>query len=138
MKTRKFIDSFIFYNELSTLNMRLHELDDYVDYFVIVEADITHAGSPKLLYYGDNKAFFKEFEDKIIHFVVDDMPEPNDSWGREFHQRNSLIRAVALVPDIKSEDIVLVSDADEIPNPTYLNREQFDDDRIFVFNQRFF
>ena len=138
MKTRKLIDSFIFYNELSTLNMRLHELDDYVDYFVIVEADITHAGNPKPLYYGDNKDFFKEFEDKIIHFVVDDMPEPNDSWGREFHQRNSLIRAVARVPDIKSEDIVLVSDADEIPNPTYLIREQFDDYRIFVFNQRFF
>ena len=45
MKTRKLIDSFIFYNELSTLNMRLHELDDYVDYFVIVEAGLTHSGN---------------------------------------------------------------------------------------------
>ena len=71
MKTRKLIDSFIFYNELSTLNMRLHELDDYVDYFVIVEADITHAGNPKPLYYGDNKAFFKHFDNciaKPVHF----------------------------------------------------------------------
>ena len=47
MKTRKLIDSFIFYNELSTLNMRLHELDDYVDYFVIVEAGLTHSGNEK-------------------------------------------------------------------------------------------
>ncbi len=138
MTCRKLIDSFIFFNELSTLNMRLHELDDFVDYFVIVEADVTHAGNAKPLFYGENKAIFKEFADKIIHFVVDDMPEPNDSWGREFHQRNSLIRAVQQVPEIKGEDIVLVSDADEIPSPKYLNRELFDDVQILVFNQRLF
>ena len=137
-KTRKLIDSFIFFNELSTLNMRLNELYEFVDYFVIVEANITHAGNAKPLYYGDNKDFFKQFEDKIIHFVVDDIPEPNDSWGREFHQRDSLIKAVSQVPDIQPEDIVLVSDADEIPSPRYLNRERFDDDQIFIFNQRLF
>ena len=138
MKNRKLIDSFIFFNELSTLNMRLHELYDFVDYFVIVEADVTHAGNQKPLYYGDNKDFFKRFEEKIIHFVVDDFPEPNDSWGREFHQRDALIRAVGVVPDMQPEDIVLVSDVDEVPNPKYLNRDLFDDDQIFVFNQRLF
>ena len=98
--------------------MRLHELYEHVDYFVIVEADVTHAGNPKPLYYGDNKDFFNRFEDKIVHFVVDDMPEPNDSWGREFYQRDALVKAVSQVPDIQPEDIVLVSDADEIPSPS--------------------
>ena len=135
---RKLIDAFIFFNEMSTLNMRLHELYDYVDWFVIVEATITHAGDPKPLYYGDNKGLFKQFEDKIIHYVVDDMPEPNDSWGREFYQRDALVKAVRLVPDIQAKDIVLISDADEVPNPKFLNRDRFDDERIFVFNQRLF
>lgn len=138
MTRRKLIDSFIFYNELATLNMRLHELNDYVDYFVIVEADVTHSGNPKPLFYAENKDRFKAFHDKIIYLLVDDIPEPNDAWGREFHHRNSLIRAVRQVPGINSRDIVLMSDADEVPNPSYLDLERFDDDRIFVFNQRLF
>ena len=138
MQQRKLIDSFIFYNELSTLNMRLHELNDFVDYFVIVEADVTHAGNRKPLFYAENKGLFQAFHDKIIYYLVDDIPEPNDAWGREFHHRNSLIRAVGQVPGIHSRDIVLMSDADEVPNPIYLDLARFDDDRIFVFNQRLF
>ena len=138
MLNRKLIDSFTFYNELSTLNMRLHELNDFVDYFVLVEATVTHAGNPKPLFYKANKERFKPFHDKIIHVVIDDMPETNNAWDREMHQRTSLIKAVSLVPDLCAEDIILVSDADEIPNPKYLNRALFDEDKIYVFNQRFF
>lgn len=136
--TRKLIDSFIFFNELSTLKMRLHELDKIVDYFVLVEADVTHAGQPKPLHYAENRAAFEQFNHKIIHHVVDDFPEPTDSWGREFHQRNAIIGAVNRVPNIDPLDIVLVSDADEVPDPNYLQNVPFDDDTIFVFNQRFF
>lgn len=138
MMRRKLIDSFTFYNELSTLNMRLHELDNFVDYFVLVEATVTHAGNPKSLFYRDNEERFKAFHNKIIHIVIDDMPESNDPWDRENHQRTCLKRAVSLVPDICATDIILVSDLDEIPNPKYLSRALFDDDKIYVFNQRFF
>jgi beta-1,4-mannosyl-glycoprotein beta-1,4-N-acetylglucosaminyltransferase len=146
MTNRKLIDSFIFFNELSTLNLRLHELNDYVDYFVIVEAGLTHSGNKKPMYYNENKAFFEPFADKIIHLMVDDVPQKARSWRKlfqhrnaiEFHQRNSLIEAVSRVPGIKPTDIVLTSDADEIPNPEYLRRELFDDETIFIFNQRFF
>ena len=146
MTNRKLIDSFIFFNELSTLNLRLHELNDYVDYFVIVEARLTHSGNEKSLYYDDNKVFFEQFADKIIHYIVDDVPEKAKSWRKlfqhrnaiEFHQRNAQIEAVSRVPGIKPTDIILTSDADEIPNPKYLRRELFDDERLFVFNQRYF
>ncbi len=138
MMKRKLIDSFTFYNELSTLNMRLHELNDFVDYFVLAEATVTHAGNPKPLFYKENEERFKAFHDKIIHVVIDDMPETNDAWDRENHQRTSLIKAVGLIPDISAEDIILVSDLDEIPNPKYLSRALFEDDKIYVFNQRFF
>jgi beta-1,4-mannosyl-glycoprotein beta-1,4-N-acetylglucosaminyltransferase len=146
MTNRKIIDSFIFFNELSTLNLRLHELNDCVDYFVIVEAGLTHSGNKKRMYYNDNKAFFEPFADKIIHLMVDDVPEKARSWRKlfqhrnaiEFRQRSAKIEAVSRVPGIKPTDIVLTSDADEIPSPEYLRPELFDDETIFVFNQRYF
>ncbi len=146
MTNRKIIDSFIFFNELSTLNLRLHELNEYVDYFIIVEAPLTHSGNKKPLYYDDNKEYFKPFADKIIHHIVDDVPQKAKSWRKlfqhrnaiEFHQRLSQIEAVSRIPDIRPTDIILTSDADEIPNPKYLKPELFDDETIFIFNQRFF
>ena len=146
MKTRKLIDSFIFYNELSTLNMRLHELDDYVDYFVIVEAGLTHSGNEKPMYYNDNKALFERFASKIIRLMVDDVPKNAKSWRKlfqprhaiQYRQRQAQIEAVGRVPGISPNDIVLTSDVDEIPNPEYLRQDLFDDDGIIVFNQRYF
>ena len=43
------IDCFIFYNELEMLEYRLNNSE--ADYFVIVEATLTHVGNPKKLYY---------------------------------------------------------------------------------------
>ena len=43
----KIIDCFIFYNELDMLELRLTELNDIVDYFVLVECTKTHSNSDK-------------------------------------------------------------------------------------------
>lgn len=106
-------DAFIFFNELDLLEIRLNELDQVVDRFVIVEATHTFSGNIKPLYYGDNKARFKKFHEKIIHIVVHDMPTDGDSWKRERWQRNQIIRGLKAC---RPNDIVMVSDADEIPN----------------------
>ena len=137
---KKIIDSFIFYNELDLLDMRLHELDSYVDYFVLVEATKTFTGRPKPLYYEENKDRFESFQNKIIYLVVDDMPETDNAWDREHHQRNQIPAAVDLIPDVGEGDIILVSDVDELPNPRWLPSylEHFDEKDIFVFEQRFF
>jgi len=47
----KIYDCFIFFNELDLLEIRLKTLDKVVDYFVLVEADKTHRGKKKPLYY---------------------------------------------------------------------------------------
>ncbi len=70
-KTIKVYDVFNFFNELEVLDIRLHVLNDHVDYFVLVESTLTHSGLPKELYYEKNKHLFKEFEHKIIHYVID-------------------------------------------------------------------
>ena len=68
------VDGFIFYNELDMLEFRLEEHDSFVDYFVIVEATVTHSGLPKELYFENNKQRFQKFLPKIVHVVVDHIP----------------------------------------------------------------
>ena len=70
----KIYDAFLFFNELDLLEIRLNLLNDYVDYFVISESDLTFSGKPKPLYYLENKDRFKQFEKKIIHQVLTDNP----------------------------------------------------------------
>lgn len=106
-------DCFIFYNELDLLEIRLEELKDVVDFFVLVEATKTFTNRPKKLYYNENKHLYGKFVDRIIHIVVDDLPvTPKDTWENQFHQRNAISRGLT---NCQPEDIILISDVDEIP-----------------------
>lgn len=71
----KIYDSFLFFNELDLLDIRLSYLEDVVDYFVIIESTVTFSGNSKPLYFELNKDKFKKYAHKIIHFIVDDTPE---------------------------------------------------------------
>ena len=140
---QKIYDTFMFFNELDLLEIRLNILDPYVDYFVISEATVTFSGKPKPLYYLENKERFKKFEHKIIHNIVDDTPTdfskfkrdyftdwtksyPHKSGGkflkdlsldfqREVFQRDSVI--IPLLEIVEDGDIIIMSDLDEILNP---------------------
>ena len=106
-------DCFMFSNELEMLNIRLRELYDVVDRFVLVEATHDHKGRPKPLHFADNRSRFQEFADKIRHVIVDDMPlEPTDPWVRENFQRNAVQRGW---DGISNGDWIVVSDIDELP-----------------------
>jgi beta-1,4-mannosyl-glycoprotein beta-1,4-N-acetylglucosaminyltransferase len=112
----KIYDCFTFFNELEILKIRLEELYDEVDYFVIVEATKTFSGNAKPLFYSDNLNAFEKYKDKVIHVIVDDYPNPTgnaetDNWARERHQRNSIMRGLSHCSD---EDIIFISDADEL------------------------
>ena len=92
----KIFDCFPFCSELDLLELRLNELGDVVDFFVLAEATTTHRGAPKPLVFQQNKSQFAAFLPKIIHVVVDDMPgvgttEP-ERWVREHFQRQALLR----------------------------------------------
>jgi beta-1,4-mannosyl-glycoprotein beta-1,4-N-acetylglucosaminyltransferase len=122
------IDIFPFYNELDILTIRLEVLNDYVDKFVICEATETFSGKPKPLYFKENEERFAKWKDKIIHYVVknDDkeihdkaMASPNTGnkehwWLREFSHKEEAIKALSFCKD---DDIICISDVDEIWNP---------------------
>ena len=117
----KIIDGFIFNNELDLLLYRLSILNDYIDYFILVEATHTFSGIKKPLYYSDNKEKFSKFEAKIIHIIVDDFyyvkPEIdysyNQQWLNEEYQRNCIEKGIDLLK-LEKEDIIITSDLDEI------------------------
>lgn len=114
----KIVDCFIFYNELDLLSLRLKELYDVVDWFVIVEGTLTHDGREKPLYYLNNKMLYGDYLDKIVHVVVDDMPtlqESDSHRDREFHQRRSITRGLDGL-NLNDDDIVTVCDVDELIN----------------------
>lgn len=113
------IDAFTFLNELELLDIRLHELDEIVDYFVIVES-FEHHGSTnkKPANLRDNWHLVKPFEKKIKYVVLDSLYpallDRNQVWPRENFQRNALLQAARGI-STSGEDILMISDADEIP-----------------------
>jgi len=160
----KIYDCFNFFNELEILEIRLNVLYEHVDYFVIVESSITHSGEEKPFYFEENKERYSKFLDKIIHYKVYDTPSDfinlnygedktlNDifnfvvkqtnrfnratqpDYGRDFFQKECVRRPLISCSD---DDIIIISDADEIPNPKLLEKinELSIDNTIYSLNQ---
>ena len=146
----KIFDCFMFYDEKLLLDIRMNILDKFVDYFVIVESHFFHNGIKRDLQFNIND--YPKFKDKIIYLVHNNQLEqikelnPNDDEGEKSHklifnahlrendQRNFIINGLE-----KStfEDIILISDIDEIPN---LNHFDFNKvkNQIIMFEQYIF
>ena len=105
-------DCFSYWDEDLLLDLRLNILNDYVDFFVIVEGNKTWQNNSKETRFDIQK--FKKFKEKIIYIEVTDMPDGIDPYLRENHQRNCILRGLS---DAKSNDKIIISDLDEIPNP---------------------
>ena len=105
-------DCFSYWDEDLLLDLRLNILNEFVDYFVIVEGNKTWQNNPKELKFDINK--YERFKDKIIYIKVTDLPDGRDPYSRENHQRNSILKGLINSND---QDIIIISDLDEIPNP---------------------
>ena len=118
----KIYDCFQFFNEENVLDLRFNILDEFVDFFVIVESTTDHQGNEKKLNFDINK--FKKFEKKIIYTVVDDTLDSvkkahiGQNSSVERHQRNSILRGLKNSHD---NDLIIISDVDEIPDLNKLN-----------------
>lgn len=109
-------DCFLYNGEEKMLNFRMHELDSYVDKFFIVEGAYTFKGDPKPLKFDINK--YKQFSDKIVYKPCHIAPLSN-AWSNETNQRNYLKECFRGI-EVTTQDIVLLSDVDEIPDLTFL------------------
>ena len=112
----KIFDCFKFFNEIELLDLRLMVLNEYVDFFVLVEANKTHTGKQKEFIFEQNKDKYSDYMDKIIYVKVEDLPDysRDDIWIAENFQRNCITRGLETA---EAGDKIIVSDVDEIPNP---------------------
>ena len=132
-------DCVMYFDEDLNLDLRFNILDKYVDKFVVVEATRNHAGEEKKLTFDINK--FKKFKKKINYLVVDDIPievkNYKKGWSPNFYRenfnRNAISRALT---ECSPNDLILISDADEIPRLELLNEIKIR--KFAIFKQRFF
>jgi beta-1,4-mannosyl-glycoprotein beta-1,4-N-acetylglucosaminyltransferase len=140
----------MYFDEEVVLDLRLNTLNDYVDYFIIVESTFTHRGDKRKLRFNLEK--FKKFEKKIVYLVYDESPSnieevlSNDNHDeksrkyilnavyRENGQRDFLMNGLQ---NANSEDLILVSDVDEIPNLENFNQRNINN-KIILFKQDMF
>lgn len=128
------IDGFIFFNELDILEARLKYLNNTVDYFIIVESNVSHSGKPKPFYFLENQNRFAEYKNKIIYypFIFDNSQHNLDFtvhanqndyktpyWFLENSQRNQISNAA--LKFFNKDDILFISDVDEIPSIEAIN-----------------
>ena len=117
------VDTFMFYNELDILQLRLEVLDKYVDKFILVESEVNHVGGKKELFFENNRERYSKWLDKIVHVIVTEAESPTDPnpWSREKYQRSCILRGLDDVPENAT---VMVSDVDEIPDMELLSKVQ--------------
>ena len=110
-------DCFSYWDEDLLLDLRLNILDKHVDFFVIVEGNKTWQNNSKNLRFDINR--FSKFKEKIIYVPVTNMPSGINPYLRENFQRNSIMRGLE---KCKDDDLIIISDLDEIPNPDRLKK----------------
>ena len=146
----KIFDCFMYFDEEVIVDVRLNTLNEFVDYFIIVESRFTHKGDLRELKFNHKK--FEKFKDKII-YVIDDQIysqteeiKPLDNEGeksrkyifnalyRENGQRNLISKGLS---GAKNEDLILISDVDEIPKLNNINLKIINE-KIILFKQDMF
>jgi beta-1,4-mannosyl-glycoprotein beta-1,4-N-acetylglucosaminyltransferase len=141
----KIIDTTTYFEEKMMMELRFNILSPFVDKFIICEARYSHSGKEKDIRF--NKKDFPQFEDKITHIIVDKEPRDiikKDNLNTAELRLNSILRIKEQrnfiensLNDYSSEDYIIHSDNDEIPN-----LEQFDlrmnKKKIVIFKQTLF
>jgi hypothetical protein len=135
----KIYDCFTFYNELDLLEIRLRELYDWVDCFVVVESNQTFTNRPKSYIYEQARARFAPWADKI-RYIKHESNNRANPWDNETEQRDAILKGLT---DANDGDLVLIGDADEIPRASAVNYMREHNTHIFyglrmpLFNFKF-
>ena len=140
----KIYDCTTFYSEHMMMDVRFGILDKYVEKFIVTESTYSHSGKRKNLNFDINN--YPKYKDKIVYLVID--KEPNDLIDEKknnIHKRLNSIKRIELsynyinhaIKDVSEDDLIILSDNDEIPNlesKAFINSKK----NIILFKQLFF
>ncbi len=142
----KIYDCTTFYSEDMMLDLRFNILNQYVHKFVVVESTFSHSGNKKKLNFDINN--YPKFKDKIIYKVIDYEPDNLHKITDEktfYLKRINSLKRIELsynfmknaINEADDNDLIILSDNDEIPN---LNSETFKKSKkdLIIFKQLFF
>ena len=142
----KIYDCTTFYSEDMMLDLRFNILNQYVHKFVVVESTFSHSGNKKKLNFDINN--YPKFKDKIIYKVIDYEPDNLHKITDEktfYLKRINSLKRIELsynfmknaINEADDNDLIILSDNDEIPN---LNSESFKKSKkdLIIFKQLFF
>lgn len=144
----KIYDCFLYCNEDLILDLRFNILDQFVDRFVVSESKYYHNGQIKGFNFDIDK--YPKFKKKIDYLPIDKPPAnlyPLTSNNKknehakimnaikfENYQRNHIFNGLL---DCDKEDLIILSDIDEIPNLEQINLNSIKNEVVF-FNQKYF
>ena len=119
------VDACIFFNELDLLTVRLEELWAHVDHFVVIEANAAFSGQPKPFFLREHQSRFRRYRHKLVYRAITHLPliqgeNEEARFSREAAQRNAITEAVSDL-NLSPNDVVIVSDVDEIPRADQLD-----------------
>jgi len=127
------------------MEIRFNILNQYVDKFIVCEANFSHSGSQKKINF--NKDNFPKFKNKIIHLIIEKEPkdlEENNSSNPMISRSNSIKRInfqrnyiINGLKEANENDFVMYSDNDEIPDLTKIDFKNVKE-KILIFKQKLF
>ena len=143
----KIFDCTTFFDEKMMMEIRFNVLNEYVHKFIVVESTFSHSGEKKKLNF--NKNDFPKFKDKINYIVIDQEPKglikKSQNDREDFSKRMNSIKRIEQsydfmikgLDDALDDDLVMISDNDEIPNLNDIDFSQNKND-FFIFQQFFY
>jgi beta-1,4-mannosyl-glycoprotein beta-1,4-N-acetylglucosaminyltransferase len=113
---RRVFDAVLFSNELDLLKIRWKELNPYVNEFVLLESNSTFTGLPKHFVFANNRDEFKFVDQRLTYGNVPGRYKKGQNpFVEEAYQRLALDFLLKKA-GIQDDDLLLMSDVDEIPS----------------------
>ena len=146
----KIYDCFMFYDEDLIAELRFNILNQYINEFIVVESKYTHSGEKRELLFNINK--YPNFKNKINYIVLENEPDnlekvydddtedkKNSKYimnalKRENYHRNEISKGLTKA---SPEDLILISDVDEITNLSKLDINKINNE-IILLKQNFY
>jgi len=133
---RRVYDAVLFSNELDILTLRWKELYPYITQFIILESNSTFTGTEKLLYFANHRDQFKFVEPRLTYGTVGGRSRKGENpFIEEAFQRVALDRLIKIA-GISDDDLLIMSDVDEIPSRHTINLLRWCDDIPSVLHLR--